>query len=297
MSKVYFIEGNLGDGKSLISVGKILDRLRKGKRVATNLDLFPENMPINKNSRKHFNLIRLPDYPTVDDMWSLGKGYEGKIKRGKEGLIVLDECASWLNSRSWNSKERLPFIQWFTHARKLRWDVIFLIQSADAIDSQLRLLLMKLRGRCYVNKDFLWIKYLPQFHFCSVRRVLSTGSSASERWLYRGTDLYDSYDTEQIFDPFYPSGMYSVLTPWHLKGRYEEQESILTLVREKILLSLKYLLLLIIQIDSIYSGRKQESIASEYGVLKIKESKIIKHRDYFIEVKPVSLVVDNSVAI
>ena len=278
MSKVYFIEGNLGDGKSLISVGKIVDSIYKGRRVATNLDLFPEHMPINKNTRKKFNVIRLPDFPSVDDLWLLGKGYEGKIHPGREGLIVLDECACWLNSREWQSKERLPFIQWFTHARKLRWNVIFLIQSADDIDSSLRRMLMKLRGRCYVNKDFMWLKFLPKFHFCSVRRQVAHGDRPSERWIYRGTHLYDSFDTEQIFDPFYSSGTYSMLSPWHLVGRYQKKVDYVQLIIKVFIFGLS-------RVVSCLLFETHRQVLTRWGFLNRKKE-IRKVREYFYKYSP-----------
>ena len=36
---VYCVTGKLGNGKTLVSVGRIRDALKKGLRVATNLDI------------------------------------------------------------------------------------------------------------------------------------------------------------------------------------------------------------------------------------------------------------------
>ncbi|WP_430623398.1 zonular occludens toxin domain-containing protein [Escherichia coli] len=59
----------------------------------------------------------------------------------RNGLLVLDECGTWFNSRSWGDKDRQPVIDWFLHARKLGWDIIFLIQDISIMDKQARLAL------------------------------------------------------------------------------------------------------------------------------------------------------------
>nr|WP_240297107.1 zonular occludens toxin domain-containing protein [Escherichia coli] len=38
-------------------------------------------------------------------------------------------------------KDRQPVIDWFLHARKLGWDIIFLIQDISIMDKQARLAL------------------------------------------------------------------------------------------------------------------------------------------------------------
>ena len=122
---VYFVTGKLGSGKSLVSVGKIRDYLIAGRRVATNLDLYLDEMFTHNKSP----VSRLPDKPRIEDMLALGDGYESENARDNDeshyGLIVLDECGTWLNSREWNDKGRRALIDWFLHARKRRWDVIF----------------------------------------------------------------------------------------------------------------------------------------------------------------------------
>jgi hypothetical protein len=261
MSDVFFIEGNLGDGKSLCAVGKMIDYLRQGRAVATNLDLYPEHFPISKQRRNNWLVYRLPDYPSVTDLLSLGKGYDGNIKRGKSGIIVLDECAHWLNSRDWNDKTRLEMIQFFTHLRKRRWDAAFLIQSAEDIDSQLRRFLMKLKVRCYTSKDFPFIRWFPQFHLASVRRIMSHSDIKVDTWLYSGRSLYKSYDTEQEFDVGYSSGLYSYLSPWHLVGRYRNRFEILQQF-------LQYLLYATIVLSARISGNTCVNLAKRWGVYK-----------------------------
>ncbi|SEE79563.1 zonular occludens toxin domain-containing protein [Pseudomonas anguilliseptica] len=58
---VYFVTGKLGSGKSLVAVGKIRDYLSEGRRVATNLDLWLDEMFTYHDQPA----IRLPDKPLL----------------------------------------------------------------------------------------------------------------------------------------------------------------------------------------------------------------------------------------
>lgn len=226
---VYFVTGKLGAGKSLVTVGKIRDYLSEGRRVATNLDLWLDEMFTYHDA----SVTRLPDKPRPQDMDSLGPGYEHEDDRhndeSKYGLIVLDECGTWLNTREWNDKERRKLIDWFRHARKLRWDIMFLIQDLDSCDKQIVGALCEHLVVCRRLDRFkiAGIK-LPRLHIANVYYG-STTEVRVEKWTYRGTDLFTSYDTRQLFRDgieFYDSGPvdmrapYTMLSAHHLKGRY-----------------------------------------------------------------------------
>ncbi|MNZ29795.1 Zonular occludens toxin (Zot) [compost metagenome] len=229
---VYFVTGKLGAGKSLAALDKIRERLSQGRRVATNLDLHLDGMFTECRT----SAIRLPDKPRPSDMEALGSGYDSDNPRdydeSKFGLIVLDECGTWLNTREWNDKERRKLIDWFLHARKHRWDVMFLIQDIDSCDGQIVKSLCEHLVVCRRMDRFklLGIK-LPRMHFANVYYGRTTEVHV-ERWTYRGNDLFDAYDTGQIFreDVLYQDdgtavdmrASYTMLSAWHLKGRYQE---------------------------------------------------------------------------
>ncbi|WP_319949787.1 zonular occludens toxin domain-containing protein, partial [Klebsiella pneumoniae] len=135
MASVYFVTGKLGSGKSLIAVSRIRDALMRGVPVATNLNINLKEM-IGRDKR-NTRLYRLPDKPTVEDIEILGyanKSYD----TSKDGLIVLDECGTWFNSRTWNDKNRQALLDRFLHIRKLGWDVIFIVQNISMVDKQAR---------------------------------------------------------------------------------------------------------------------------------------------------------------
>lgn len=227
---VYFITGKLGSGKTLISVSKIKDKLDRGLPVATNLDINLRQM-IGRDKR-HTTLYRIPDKPKLEDLLAIGKGNR-TYDEDKNGLLVLDECGTWFNSRSWADKSRQDVINWFLHARKLGWDVIFIVQDMNIVDKQARLALAEHVVYCRrtdrANIPIIGIFFklifggklpLPKVHLGIVRYGDSQNSIKVDTWTTLGIGLYSCYDTKQKFSDFYDSGVFSVLPPWYTHGRY-----------------------------------------------------------------------------
>lgn len=227
---VYFVTGKLGAGKTLCAVGRIRDYLAHGRPVATNLDLNLSNLlhPFAKTPR----LFRVPDKPKVEDLELIGSG-NTTYDESKNGLLVLDECGTWFNARSWNDKTRQPVINWMLHARKLGWDVIFIIQDISIVDKQAREALAEHVVYCRrldrLTLPVVGFLYsivtgkklpMPRVHLAVVKYGDQANALIVERWTYRGGDLYTAYDTKQAFTDYYEDGVYSLLTPWQKCGRY-----------------------------------------------------------------------------
>lgn len=227
----YLVSGKKGAGKSLFSVGVIRDALRAGKRVATNLDIHLDKL-LPPHYRCH--IIRIPDRPTVDDMLAIGRGQEGVVE-DDNGIIVLDECSSFFNSRTYNDKSRQPLLDWFIHSRKYGWDTYFIAQGQEQLDKQLRT--TQIEYHISVTRTDKWpiplvtpaFKALginlrfPRMHVGVVRHGMDSRALLIERRWYRGDDLYPCYDTQQVFlDRGHPEacGLHTVLSPYHTKGRY-----------------------------------------------------------------------------
>lgn len=231
-----FITGELGSGKTMYAVKLIQEYLRAGRPVVTNLDL---NLDKMMTIESEATAIRLPDKPTRKHFDDLGDSYDVKsgYDESKFGLIVLDECLTWLNSRGWQDKERSGVLDWFLHARKHGWNVAFIMQSADYCDPQLRETLLTYHISCrkmgkyripFVGK--LFGLRMPKGTLATIMAGYGTNAINHDRELYRGTDLYAAYNTGQVFtsgfelmgDHFFDMrASYTMLSAWHLKGRYE----------------------------------------------------------------------------
>lgn len=227
---VYFITGKLGSGKTLVSVGKIRDALQEGRKVATNLDIRLEQL-VGKKAKKA-TVYRLPDKPVAEDMFALGSGND-TYDEEKNGLIVLDECGTWFNSRDWQDKTRKALIDWLLHARKLGWDILFIIQDVSMIDKQARKSICEHVVYCR-RLDRIAIPFLdmvaklvrkkgipkPKVHMAIVKYGDLPQSLTVDRWIYTGRDLYRAYDTKQAFIADYPHKLHQVLPPYYSHGRY-----------------------------------------------------------------------------
>ncbi|MGI1946822.1 zonular occludens toxin domain-containing protein [Shewanella glacialipiscicola] len=229
---IYVVTGKLGSGKSLVAVGKIQEYLNQNRMVATNLDLYLEHL-INPFS-KSASVFRVPDKPTFSDLDSLPAPYEGEYDEKKTGLLVLDELGTWFNSRTWSDKGRAAVIDWFLHARKKGWDIIFIIQNVSMMDSQAREGLAELVVNC-IRLDRFALPLVgsllklygldirpPKFHVGFVRYGASPSAPLIERWGYSGRSLYNAYDTRQVFTDG-RCGLYQYLPPHQIYGRYTNE--------------------------------------------------------------------------
>lgn len=139
MASGKFIEGVKRSGKTKYAVDLINDYLKRGRKVATNLDLFLEKMPVQNP-----HVIRLPDHPRSEDLHALGIGYpeleqdDRNYDESKNGLVVIDELLTHLNSRSFKDKDRLAIVSWFVQMGKYGWDLVLIGQDFEGVDKQLR---------------------------------------------------------------------------------------------------------------------------------------------------------------
>lgn len=227
----YAITGRKGSGKSLFAVGVIGDALKAGKRVATNLDIYLDKL-CNATSKATFT--RLPDKPTAADFELIGRGQDGCVEE-ENGIIVLDETSTFFNSRAYGDRERQPMLDWLVHSRKLGWDVYYICQGLDQIDKQLRTTMIEYH--IAVKRTDKWpIPFItplvalfgfnlrfPKMHIGIIKHGVERDSLVVDRKFYRARDLFDCYDTQQLFlDRTHPKacGLHSVLSAWHVKGRY-----------------------------------------------------------------------------
>jgi hypothetical protein len=226
----YVVQGKKGNGKGIIAVAMIEDYLRRGRPVATNLNIFLEHL-LPTSSRT--TMYRIPDQPTYQDMVNLGSIPTGGDER-QNGLLVLDECASWLNSRDYTDPERKKLLDWFVHSRKHGWDVIYIIQSINMLDKQFRdgfaehlvtVVRLDRLGVPFVGalvKLFGFALRFPQIHIGIVRYGTSANAPVVDRIVRRGKRLWKAYDTLQKFSKLNEhAGVSSTLSAWHVKGRHQ----------------------------------------------------------------------------
>jgi len=222
---VYLLTGRLGSGKSLASVERAIHYASQGRRVVANFHIDLQTVcpsPKAKISRQVVEVI--PDRPTSADLKALGRGGDSEHTAG---LLILDECATFLNSRSWNQGDRPKLIDWFLHSRKMGWDCILICQHQSMLDKQIREAFCEYLVVCK-RSDKLRIPFvgwffkatLPRFHICFVRYGLEPMAPIAERWIFRGNGWFECYQTKWISDADSMAGWYSVLPATLSRFRY-----------------------------------------------------------------------------
>lgn len=132
---IYFYSGTPGSGKSLHAAKDIYDKLlRKKQGVIAN---FPINEKILKRKRRG-KFTYVSNFEATPEFFI---EYATKNhKQGKEGqtLVVIDECQILFNPRTWNNKDRLKWIEFFTQHRKWGYNFIMISQFDKLVDKQIR---------------------------------------------------------------------------------------------------------------------------------------------------------------
>ena len=266
---VWAFTGRTGQGKGLCSAGFIGEYIAKKKPVATNMDIFPEKFR-DKNNRDVL-IYRLPDCPTVDDFKMLGLGNEIPEDEDENGLIMLDEAGTFLNSRNWNEKGRKEAVDWVRHRRKYGWNMAFQIQGLGSLDTQVREDIIDYEVRCF-KISALYIPFVSQivkmftgktqlmfpkwmrWHTAKFKN-LETGMVDSVH-RYTGKDVWPIYDTKQVISRDYPHGTFCYLTPWHLVGRYQQKTPILKTIGTIAALTVLY-------VASVFDNRTKEFLQAK----------------------------------
>lgn len=228
---VYIITGEQGEGKGIMAMLQIEEALKAGKRVVTNIDLSLENFGFRNTP---LNVERVSDFPSAQELWSLGKGC-AEYNEKKFGLIVLDEMGIYLNSRNFKDAGRDEFIKWLRHVRKLHWDLMLLVQSADSLDKQIRGGLAHYQVKCKAGdkmtvplispivKFFTGRKVtMPKFHAGVVNRGFGANFFKVDVWITRGTQYYKCYDTGQQY-PGGQNGVSTLLCPVRTPGFFRPE--------------------------------------------------------------------------
>lgn len=154
-----------GSGKSYHVARNIYDALRSGKNVISNLNINTSIIYPRSDKRPLGNFIYVPNQQWLDSSIYEKSPLGGKVqsksvfsyiyglenfalqfhKRNNKGqiiehqtLIILDECQTIFNPRSWNRKDRLKWIEFFTMHRHFGFDVILVTQNDMMIDKQIR---------------------------------------------------------------------------------------------------------------------------------------------------------------
>lgn len=219
----FVVTGKKGNGKTLSMIDLIYRLVNENRIIATNLDLNLEHL--FSPGRSQCKIIRVPDLPSSQDLQLIGEG-NPTTNEDMNGALILDELAISMNSRNYQDKDRQNLINWLVLARKLGWDVYYLVQDISMIDKQVREGLAEHVVYCRrldrINVPFLGTLWkfatgcklrAPRMHIATVKYGAALHAPLADRWTYRGDKYFKAYDTRQKFRADYPHGCFSYLPP------------------------------------------------------------------------------------
>ena len=145
---------------------------------------------------------------TVDFLMDFADKYHKRNSRGqiieKQTLLIIDECQTMFNSRSWNQKGRSAWVTFFTQHRKFGYTVILVSQHKDLIDKQIRHIFQHdYEHRNVKNfKVFGWLLATlcgGNLFFIPVKSM-DTGKKDHTEVMLASKKYYKLYDSYKIFD-------------------------------------------------------------------------------------------------
>jgi len=224
---IVFFVGTPGSGKTYEAVKKIIDNLRLGRTVCTNID----GMDQPKQQEYIKALLDMDDYTfsqrfrflTPVEVVTFWKTKQVTKKRylpndetedvitselicPKGSLIVLDECHKFFNCRSWNDKEKsqtnLQMADWASTHRHEGYDLVMITQDIEKVEKQVR----SLTEWCYffrkvnflggaVQKKYLCYAYSGDDHR---GKPLSKSARTYQQKYFPCYQSYSSADAKEV---------------------------------------------------------------------------------------------------
>jgi zona occludens toxin (predicted ATPase) len=131
--------GTPGSGKTYEAVKKLLDNLRLGRRIYTNID--------GLESQECQEMIKtycgLSDFDLSERLHLLGKeqSQEFWLHVQDGSLIILDEVHKLFSNRDWASATNKDFTEWASTHRHNGFDVVLITQDIEKVDKHARSLI------------------------------------------------------------------------------------------------------------------------------------------------------------
>ena len=207
---VYGVVGKLGGGKSFSCVKMMIEKLRGGFGVVSNIRLKEDYLKSRGIDASKYRF--LDDFGGVDP-WTLPHG----DLRGSGGryrvIIVIDEAGEWLDSYSDAKKKGTQLADvasWLRQSDKLGQDVYFIVQFESLLHTRLRSIVHRWLY-CFDMAKFRFPVIgvglppgLRQFIVVSEYDGLSKDKIAMH-WLAKSKEIFEAYDTAAFFGSSFAS--------------------------------------------------------------------------------------------
>lgn len=197
------VSGKIGRGKSFYMTTRIVDHLRSGGVVATNMDIQLDY--IRKKFRRKIYDWQLVRIDAADDPKKIPRGDFRGESAARRVMVVLDEALNWFASQPGAKDERKStWAEWLRQSDKLGQDVFFIAQNFDRAAKWLRELAQVAINVASV-KDISVLRIpigkLPYLRNLFTVSVADVSSQMLLSWHVRYFDpvYFKAYRTAQLF--------------------------------------------------------------------------------------------------
>lgn len=188
--------GTPGSGKSLHAAKDIYYRLLLKRNVIATFDINTDF--ISKNGKKKIGDFTYVDIYALSVDFFKSYAFENhKPNKESQTLVFIDECQLIFNSRLFNNRDRMGWIQFFTQHRKYGFDFILITQFDRLIDRQIR---------CLVEFEY---KHLKMNHNGFIGMLLPVSLFAVKKYWYcikefiEGTAFFYDKKIAKIYDTYF----------------------------------------------------------------------------------------------
>ncbi len=192
--------GKPGSGKSYDAVVKILDNIKMGRRVYTNIDGFEDKKC--QEYQKAFLGIGDYDYQTsvvylnneqIVHFWDF-------VVPGS--LVVVDEVHKWFSNREWDTPKNKTFASWVSTHRKQGYDLLLITQDIDKIDKHAKTSIdwtyeyrkVTFMSK-YVKNTYLWYAYND---YEVTGKALKWGKKSYNKYIFMCYKSYVAKDIKEL---------------------------------------------------------------------------------------------------
>lgn len=213
---ILVVEGAVGAGKTYYCTKCIVDHLRRGGIVATNLDL---NLPALRKatgrrlSKKQFLAVSADTDPACIPRGDLrGRG-------SRRVMVVLDEALNWFASSTSRDDSKRAWPEWLRQSDKLGQDVYFVAQAFERSAKWIR----ELAQICCSVKNLGQIRAagIPVGKLlrlgkisCCVRYDLTIEQRVGVDFYILTPQIWDCYDTAKLYGFKSSNNAYDDLALW-----------------------------------------------------------------------------------
>lgn len=197
-------EGKIGGGKTYLAVSRILAHLAKGGAVFTNIELNLDGVASYLRTAHRLELdpsaVRILD---ESESWDFHKYLRSGTSLNT--LCVIDEAHLWFNARDHavTASTKRELITFLSQSRKLKVDVIFIVQAAENLDAQFR----RLTQEFWRMKDLQRFKVpllgwqYPYAHTLAFRIDAGSNQIMEKKLILRNASVWNAYNTNALLRP------------------------------------------------------------------------------------------------